>query len=97
VGLPEGFIVVLLAVGLIATIARMARDQRRLRLRAEWGQPRPKPRRMDDIRASHRSRATAPGAAPVLDDRRARSVNTRCTTGCAPRLSPSRSMPSRPW
>src|SRR5690348_7943685 len=53
----------------------MIPDQRRLRLRSEWGQPRPKARRMDAIAASHHSRAAAPGAARALDDRTAADLN----------------------
>jgi hypothetical protein len=69
VDLSSWFVVAVIVAGFGVAIARLVRDQHRLRLRAEWGQPRPKPRRMDAIVASHESRASAPGAPPALDDR----------------------------
>ena len=57
------------AVAIAAAVVRAARRSLLARIRAEWGQPVDRPRKLDAIAASHRSRASLPGADGSLDDR----------------------------
>jgi hypothetical protein len=62
----------LVAGAILAVIAALARQNRRnllARIRAEWSKPRYRVRKMDAIRASHRSRLSASGSSASLDDR----------------------------
>ena len=60
---------VLLIVVLVIRFRRTGRARAVAELRATWGQPTLRERKMDAILESHRSRASAPGASGVLDDR----------------------------
>ena len=57
------------AVAIAAAVVRAARRSLLARIRAEWGQPVDRTRKLDAIAASHRSRASLPGADGSLDDR----------------------------
>jgi len=67
--------IVLIAVGLllaavaVAAVVRAARGSLLARIRAGWGAPVERTRKLDAMAASHRARAAGPGAAGSLDDR----------------------------
>ena len=58
-----------LAALLALAAVRLARERRLARIRAAWGKPVHRTRRMDAIVASHRSRLARTNPAPSLDDR----------------------------
>jgi MutS-like protein len=60
---------VTLAVLLAPAVLRFAREQRLARIRANWGNPVHRTRRLDGMAASHRSRIAATRTARSLDDR----------------------------
>ena len=65
-------IFILLVAGAILAVTATVRQNRRhllARIRAEWSKPRHRVRKMDTIRASHRSRLSASGSSASLDDR----------------------------
>ena len=58
-----------LVVTAVIVIGRDARQRASERLKAEWGQPRPRHQKMDAIAASHQSRVAEYGDSTALDDR----------------------------
>jgi len=61
--------ILLLIVVLVIRLRRTGRAHAVAELRAAWGQPAVRERKFDAIRESHRTRASAPGESPALDDR----------------------------
>jgi hypothetical protein len=59
----------LLVAAMAIAIARAARGSLLARIRAAWGRPIERTRKLDAMAESHRSRASRPGAAGSLDDR----------------------------
>ena len=68
--LPFALLLILtLVVAAAIAIARQGRLHATANLRAEWGQPKLRERKMDAIAASHKSRVAEWGGAAALDDR----------------------------
>src|ERR1700681_1213286 len=64
--------ILLVSGAILAAVTATVRQNRRnllARIRAEWSKPRNRVRKMDAIRASHRSRLSASGSSASLDDR----------------------------
>jgi hypothetical protein len=64
--------ILLVSGAILAAVTAAVRQNRRnllARIHAEWGKPRNRVRKMDAIRASHRSRLSASGSSASMDDR----------------------------
>src|SRR5678815_5617868 len=66
---PLLFSALVALVGLGALIARRSRAQALATLRANWGQPSSRERKMEAMAASHRSRLSNTGSRTSIDDR----------------------------
>lgn len=79
------FLAALALIGLGAVIARRSRARALERLRARWGQPVSRKRRMDAIAASHQSRLSSMGSRASLDSRTWDDLNLDAVFECLDR------------